>query len=221
MIEVRDLRFSYRDTEILRGVDLDVLAGEVLALVGPSGSGKTTLLYCLAGVLRGWDGTITIDGRHLAAMDERELSDLRAQRFGYVLQFGRLVPELTALENVTLPLRILRVPRREALQRGLSIMEDLGIAHLAKAHSGRLSGGEQQRTAVARALVHRPAVIFADEPTGALDSVNADLVMGCLLAQAREQQTSVVVVTHDEDVAARADRVLAMKDGKLRHATRA
>lgn len=221
MIEVRDLRFSYRDTEILRGVDLDVAVGEVLALVGPSGSGKTTLLYCMAGVLRGWGGTVTVDDRNLAAMGERELSDLRAQHFGYVLQFGRLVPELTALENVTLPLRILRTPRAEARQRGLSIMETLGIAHLAGAQSGRLSGGEQQRTAVARALIHQPAVIFADEPTGALDSVNADVVMGCLLAQAREQQTSVVVVTHDQDVAARADRVLDMKDGKLRYATRA
>lgn len=218
MIEARDVRFSYRDAEVLRGVNLEVTAGEVVALVGPSGSGKTTLLYCLAGILRGWSGDVRVDGVELDELNDRQLCDIRASRFGYVLQFGRLVPELTALENVTLPLRILRVPRREAVRRARDIMENLGVGHLADAPSSRLSGGEQQRTAVARALVHRPAVVFADEPTGALDSTNAELVMTCLRDEARQQGASVVVVTHDHAIAASADRVVAMRDGELRDA---
>lgn len=215
MISVRGLEFGYDDVQILRGIDLDVRKGETVALVGPSGSGKTTLLYCLAGVLSGWSGSIEVGGRSLQGMSERDLADLRAQHCGYILQFGRLIPELTARENVALPLGLLGVPRKEAQRHAEAMLERVGLAHRSRAVSSRLSGGEQQRTAIARALIHRPAVVFADEPTGALDTANSDLVLKMLVDQARSNGSAVVIVTHERDVAARADRVVEMRDGAL------
>lgn len=215
MIRASELRFGYGDTNILHGIDLHVRAGEVVAIVGPSGSGKSTLLYCLAGVLRGWSGEIEIDGRSLAGLNDDQLADVRAERCGYVLQFGQLVPELTAIENASLPLRLLGVGRQKANRRAMELLERVGVGHRAHSVSSKMSGGEQQRTAIARALVHQPGVVFADEPTGALDSANSDVVIDLLLEQARQTGTAIVLVTHERQVAERADRILEMSDGLL------
>lgn len=215
MILVEDLRFDYGADAVLRGVDVRVAAGEVVALTGPSGSGKSTLLNCVAGLLSGWSGRIELAGRSIAGLSERELAAIRRRDFGYVLQFGRLVPELTAVENVGLPLRLLGTRRAEAERVALATMERVGVAELASQSSGTLSGGQQQRVAVARALVHRPKIIFADEPTGALDSVNSANVLGFLMEQVRSLGTTVLMVTHDEDVARRADRVVHLLDGRI------
>ncbi|MDF1487630.1 ABC transporter ATP-binding protein [Tessaracoccus caeni] len=215
MIRVEELRFDYGAEAVLQGVDVHVEAGEVVALMGPSGSGKSTLLNCVAGLLGGWSGRIELAGRPIAGLSERELAAIRRRDFGYVLQFGRLVPELTAVENVGLPLRLLGTRRAEAERAALATMKRVGVAELASQSSGTLSGGQQQRVAVARALVHRPKIIFADEPTGALDSVNSANVLGFLMEQVRSLGTTVLMVTHDEDVARRADRVVHLLDGRI------
>ena len=215
MILVEDLRFDYGADAVLRGVDVRVAAGEVVALTGPSGSGKSTLLNCVAGILSGWSGRIELAGRSIDGLSEKDLAAIRRRDFGYVLQFGRLVPELTAVENVGLPLRLLGTRRAEAERAALATMERVGVAELASQSSGTLSGGQQQRVAVARALVHRPKIIFADEPTGALDSVNSANVLGFLMEQVRSLGTTVLMVTHDEDVARRADRVVHLLDGRI------
>jgi putative ABC transport system ATP-binding protein len=206
---------SYGKTPALRGVTLEVEPGEILAVTGPSGCGKSTLLLCLAGILRPDAGEVGYGDRRIDGWSETARSKLRRGEFGVLFQFGQLVAELPAAENIALPLLLAGVRRREARTAAVSWLERLGIAHLADARPGEMSGGEQQRTALARALVTEPRVLFADEPTGALDSLAGEQVLGQLVRVAREQQTTVVLVTHDPRVAGYGDREIMLRDGML------
>ena len=190
LLAARDLHKSFGATPALAGAGLEVDAGEIVAVMGPSGSGKSTLLHCLAGILRPDSGTVTFEGRELSALTDAERSALRRSRFGFVFQFGQLVPELTCRENVALPLRLDGMPRRRAERRADELLERVDVTAVAGQRPGRVSGGEGQRVAVARALVTDPRVLFADEPTGALDSLNGERVMELLTAAARELPVS-------------------------------
>jgi putative ABC transport system ATP-binding protein len=211
----RALFRSFGATEALRGVDLDIGAGEVVAIMGPSGSGKSTLLHCLAGILRPDRGEVWFAGARIDSLSETERTDLRRRRFGFVFQFGQLVPELTALENVALPLLLGGTARRDAVAPAREWLARLGLAALERRRPGELSGGEGQRVSLARALVTRPDVIFADEPTGSLDSLSGELVMDLLVDTARDEATTVVLVTHEPRVAAYADREIVVRDGRI------
>jgi putative ABC transport system ATP-binding protein len=215
LVEARNVVLSFGQTPALRGADLGVAAGEIVAVMGPSGSGKSTLLHCLAGILVPDSGEVTYGGNRVDTLVETERSALRRERFGFVFQFGQLVPELTAEENVALPLLLGKSRRRGALPEARSWFGRLGLDGLEGRRSGELSGGQAQRVALARALVTRPAVLFADEPTGALDSLTGEQVMDLLVAAAREQGTTVVLVTHEPRVAAYADREVIVRDGKV------
>jgi putative ABC transport system ATP-binding protein len=215
VIEARDVRLSFGETPALRGASVGVAAGEMLAIMGPSGSGKSTLLHCMAGILVPEAGEVHFAGRRLDTMSEGDRSALRRDRFGFVFQFGQLVPELTAAENVALPLMLAGTRRAAALAAAATWFERLDLHGLAGRRSGELSGGQAQRVALARALVTEPEVLFADEPTGALDSLAGEHVMNLLTAAAREQGTSVVLVTHEARVAAYADREVIVRDGKI------
>ncbi len=214
LIEARALRKAFARTEALRGVDLRVQAGEMVAVTGPSGSGKSTLLHCLAGILRPEAGEVTFDGRRVDTMGEAERSLLRRRDFGLVLQFGQLLPELTAAQNVALPLLLDGHDRDGSRRAALGWLERLGVDQVADQVPAQMSGGEQQRVAVARALVTGPRVVFADEPTGALDTVAGEQVLGQLLAAVRDSGATLLVVTHDNRVAARADREVVLRDGQ-------
>ncbi|MEV0398082.1 ABC transporter ATP-binding protein [Polymorphospora rubra] len=214
-IEARDVVLSFGETPALRGASVSVAPGEIVAIMGPSGSGKSTLLHCLAGILVPGAGEIYYDGRRVDTLNENERSVLRRDHFGFVFQFGQLVPELTAEENVALPLLLGGAKRAAALSEARPWFERLGLAGLERRRSGELSGGQAQRVALARGLVARPGVLFADEPTGALDSLTGEQVMDLLVASAREQETTVVLVTHDARVAACADRQVIVRDGKV------
>ncbi|MFF8472748.1 ABC transporter ATP-binding protein [Streptomyces sp. NPDC015414] len=196
-------------------MDLSIARGEVVAVTGQSGSGKSSLLYCLAGVLPPARGRVRFDGTVLADLDDEEMSALRRERFGFVFQYGELLPELTVEENTALPLRLAGKRKKAALAEAGRVLERLGLGELRERRPSQVSGGQSQRVAVARALVHRPAVVFADEPTGSLDSANADAVLREFLDLARSQGTAVVLVTHDPGVAAQADSHYTMTDGVL------
>jgi putative ABC transport system ATP-binding protein len=206
---------SFGSTPALRDANLSVTAGEVLAIMGPSGSGKSTLLHCLAGILSPDTGEIVFDGRSLSTMSENERTLVRRDQFGFVFQFGQLVPELPVLENVMLPLLLGHTSRRVARGAAAALLDRLDLSELHRRRPGELSGGESQRVAVARALVSRPKVVFADEPTGSLDSLAGENVMDLLLASAREQGATVVLVTHEARVAACADREVLVSDGEV------
>ncbi|WP_033340196.1 ABC transporter ATP-binding protein [Catenuloplanes japonicus] len=208
------LHKAYGETVALDGADLVVHAGEIVSVMGPSGSGKSTLLHCAAGLTRPDGGDVVYDGRVVSALDDGERSALRRREFGFVFQFGQLVPELTALENVALPLRLDGMRRRPAERRATALLERLELAEKARSRPGQLSGGQHQRVAVARALVAGPKVIFADEPTGALDSVAGERVMELLTTAAVEAGAAVVLVTHDARIAAYADRGIVVRDGR-------
>lgn len=215
-LEARNLRLTYGDTVAVDNVSLTVLAGESVALMGPSGSGKSSLLHCLAGVLRPESGEVLVGGTRLDQLSDYQRSRLRLTRMGMVFQFGNLVPELTLLENVMLPLQLMGTRAAEARSRALTVLDELGVADVSARPAGAVSGGQAQRAAVARALVHRPPVVFADEPTGALDTLNADKVLGALLTMASDMEAAVVVVTHENRVAAHCSRLVSMRDGSLR-----
>ncbi|MFC1412616.1 ABC transporter ATP-binding protein [Streptacidiphilus sp. N1-12] len=215
LVEARELVLSFGQTPALRGANLAVAAGEIVAIMGPSGSGKSTLLHCLAGILTPDAGEVRFDGQRVDTMRETGRSALRRDRFGFVFQFGQLVPELTALENVALPLLLSGARRAAALTEARSWFARLGLDGLDGRRSGELSGGQAQRVALARALVTRPDVLFADEPTGSLDSLTGEQVMDLLVTAAREQHTTVVLVTHEPRVAACADREVMVRDGKV------
>jgi putative ABC transport system ATP-binding protein len=215
LIEARDVVLSFGQTPALRGATVSVTAGEILAVMGPSGSGKSTLLHCLAGILTPDAGEVWFDGRRVDALGETERSALRRGRFGFVFQFGQLVPELTAEENIALPLLLGGIRRGPAMKQAQAWFGRLGLDGLEKRRSGELSGGQAQRVALARGLVARPEVLFADEPTGSLDSLTGEQVMNLLTAAAREQGTAVILVTHEARVAAYADREVIVRDGKL------
>jgi len=213
LIEARDVVKSFGQTPALRGASVATSQGEILAIMGPSGSGKSTLLHCLAGIFQPDQGEVWFDGQRLDTLDEAERTRLRRTVFGFVFQFGQLVPELTTADNVALPLLLNRVRRRTAYKTADVWLDRLGIGDKAANRTGELSGGEAQRVAVARALALGPKVIFADEPTGSLDSLTGEKVMDLLTGLSREAGTTVVLVTHDARVAAYADRVVMVRDG--------
>ncbi|MFC0028694.1 ABC transporter ATP-binding protein [Micromonospora chaiyaphumensis] len=214
-VEARDVKLSFGETPALRGASVAVEPGEIVAVMGPSGSGKSTLLHCLAGILVPDVGEIHFDGRRIDTLSETRRSVLRRDRFGFVFQSGQLVPELTAEENVALPLLLNGVKRAAALKEARPWFERLDLTGLERRRSGELSGGQAQRVALARGLVARPGALFADEPTGALDSLTGEQVMDLLVSSAREEGTTVVLVTHDARVAAYADRQVIVRDGKV------
>jgi putative ABC transport system ATP-binding protein len=213
LVEARDVVKSFGQTPALRGASVAVSPGEILAVMGPSGSGKSTLLHCLAGIFTPDLGEVWFDGRRLDTLGEAERTRLRRTAFGFVFQFGQLVPELTAADNVALPLLLNQVRRRAAYKTAETWLDRLGIWDKRANRTGELSGGEAQRVAVARALALAPQVIFADEPTGSLDSLTGEKVMDLLTVLARESGTTVLLVTHDARVAAHADRVVMVRDG--------
>ncbi len=207
---------SFGQTPALSDAGLCVDAGEIVAVMGPSGSGKSTLLHIIAGIMRPDAGRVEFDGRDVIAMSDAERSNLRLREFGFVFQFGQLVPELPCVENVALPLRLEGVRRREAERRALEWLERLEVRDVAHQRPGEVSGGEGQRVAVARALVSEPRVLFADEPTGALDSLNGERVMRLLTAAAHDADVAIVLVTHEPRVAAYSDREIVVRDGRTR-----
>jgi putative ABC transport system ATP-binding protein len=215
ILEACDLTLSFGKTPALRGASVSVKRGEVLAMMGPSGSGKSTLLHCLAGILVPDFGEVYFDGQRVDTMRETERSRLRRDRFGFVFQFGQLVPELTAEENVALPLLLGGTRREEALRVARSWFERLDLEGLERHRTGEMSGGQSQRVAIARGLVANPDVLFADEPTGSLDSLSGELVMDLLTRAARELGSTVILVTHEPRVAAYADREVIVRDGKV------
>ena len=213
-LQARDIVLSFGETPALRGTRMSVASGEILAIMGPSGSGKSTLLHCLAGILVPESGEIWFDGRRIDILNEERRSALRRDHFGFVFQFGQLVPELSAEENVALPLLLRGVRRTQALQEARGWFARLGLEGMEQRRSGEMSGGQGQRVALARGLVTRPQVLFADEPTGSLDSVTGELVMELMVSAAHEQGTTVVLVTHEPRVASYADREIVVRDGK-------
>ena len=213
LIQAHDVHFNFGETPALRGANIAVEAGEILAVMGPSGSGKSTLLHCLAGILVPDSGSVEFAGRRIDALPDAERSALRRGRFGFVFQFGQLVPELSAEENVALPLLLGGTRRSDAIARARTWFDRLGLDGLECRRSGELSGGQSQRVALARGLVTEPEVLFADEPTGALDSLTGEQVMELLTVAARDHGTTVVLVTHEPRVAAYADREVIVRDG--------
>ena len=215
IMRARGLALAFGTTRALRGVDLDIVAGQVLAVTGPSGSGKSTLLHVLAGVLVPDAGSVHYAGRDIARLDEAERSRLRLAEFGFVFQFGQLLPDLSALDNVTIPLLLAGAPRRRALARARDRLAELGLDGHEDKLPAQLSGGQAQRVAVARALVTRPRILFADEPTGALDSLAAEQTMQALTSATRAAHAALVIITHDPRTAAYADREVVVRDGRL------
>ena len=213
LLEARRVVKAFGATPALRGVDLSVAAGEVLAVLGASGSGKSTLLHCLAGLTRPDAGEVHLGGQRLDTMTDRARTALRRTQIGIVFQYGQLVPELTAQENVALPLLLGRRGKQEALAAAETWLDRLGVGAHCGQRPGQLSGGQQQRVALARALVTEPRLVVADEPTGALDSLAAEQVMELLTGVAHSSGTTVVLVTHDLRVASYADREVVLRDG--------
>jgi len=213
VLSARELRKSYGLTAALSGASISIDKGEIVAVMGPSGSGKSTLLHCLAGILTPDAGEVHFNGERIDKLSDRRRVQLRRTTFGLVFQFGQLVPELPVAENIALPLLLAGRPRRAALAEAETWLSRLGLDGLGKRLPTELSGGQSQRVALARALIAGPQVVFADEPTGALDTVTADQVMELLVDTARAQGTSVLVVTHEPRVAAFADRTVLVRDG--------
>ncbi|GAA3527037.1 ABC transporter ATP-binding protein [Streptomyces osmaniensis] len=215
LLAARDLVKAHGRNEALRGATVDLRPGEILAVTGASGSGKSTLLHCLAGIVRPDSGTVTYGGERLDRLPERRLSELRRTEFGVVFQFGQLIPELTALDNVALPLLLGGARRQEAQASAGEWLERFGVRGQEELRPGEMSGGQAQRVALARALVTGPKAVFADEPTGALDSLASEQVMSALTHTARESGTAVLLITHDAQVAAYADREVRLADGAV------
>ncbi|GAA3296849.1 ABC transporter ATP-binding protein [Dactylosporangium vinaceum] len=215
VIAARQVGKAYGPTTALDDVSLTLGPGEIVAVTGPSGCGKSTLLHCLSGILRPDRGEVWFQGRNLAGESERARSRLRRTAFGVLFQFGQVVADLTAQENVALPLQLGGARYREAAATARRWLDELGVGDLAGKRPGEMSGGQQQRVALARALVTGPAVLFADEPTGALDSLAGEQVLAALVRLARGQGTAVLLVTHDARVAAYADREITMRDGRV------
>jgi lipoprotein-releasing system ATP-binding protein len=218
-LELSGLTRSFRQgdavIEVLRGVDLRLARGEIVALLGPSGSGKSTLLQA-AGLLEGgFGGAITIDGVAATGLDDRGRTALRRDRLGFVYQFHHLLPDFSAHENVVLPLLVAGRPRAEAADRATEMLGSLGLGHRLEHRPSQLSGGEQQRVAVGRALANRPVLVLADEPTGNLDEDTAGLVFDAFLALVRAQGSAALVATHNRALAARMDRVVRLDHGRL------
>ena len=215
MIRATDIHKSFGTLEVLKGVSLDVAQGEVVSIVGASGAGKTTLLQIIGTLSRPDGGRVEIDGRDVSALGDRALSQFRNERIGFVFQFHRLLAEFTAFENVCIPGLIGRRPRADVERRAAELLDMMGLAARRDHKPGQLSGGEQQRVAIARALVNSPAVLLADEPSGNLDSHNRDEIHRLFFDLRERLGQTVVIVTHDENLAAMADRKITMSDGLI------
>ncbi|ADH92158.1 ABC transporter ATP-binding protein [Arcanobacterium haemolyticum] len=215
ILKATNLTKTYGSTHAMRGISLDVSRGEALAIMGPSGSGKSTLLHALAGIELPDSGTVSFNGLELTTMSDAERTILRRRDFGFVFQFSQLVPELTALDNVAVPLLLDGMAKSKAYYQAAEWLEKVGLYDHAQSLPGQLSGGEAQRVAIARALCPKPSVLFADEPTGALDSLNSESVMTMFMDIARNTGMTVVMVTHEPLIAAYADREVIVRDGLL------
>lgn len=209
------LKKSFGETEAMRGISLDIGRGEVLAIMGPSGSGKSTLLHCLAGIIRPDHGRVEYNGRRIDNLSDRDRTKLRRQQFGFVFQFSQLVPELTALDNVAVPLLLNGHPRHVAYDQAEHWLDKMGVHAKRNDLATKLSGGQIQRVAVARAMAIGPEILFADEPTGSLDSINSEKVMQLFIDSAKENGTTVIMVTHEPTIAAYADREVIVRDGRI------
>jgi putative ABC transport system ATP-binding protein len=218
-VGVRKVYRNGAEVEALRTVDIDVARGEMVAIVGPSGCGKTTLLNCLSGLESIDEGSIEVDGSNLAELSDNDRTQFRARSMGFVFQAFNLLPVLSAVENVEIPLLLVGTGARDARRRALGTLEQVGLGHRGDHRPDQLSGGEQQRVTLARALVHRPAVVWADEPTGNLDSESTDAVME-LFGKLNAEGQTIVMVTHDARVAANAARTVSMRDGRIESETR-
>jgi ABC transporter related protein len=214
IIEAKNIKKAFgKKTLALRGANLTVEPGEIVAVMGPSGSGKSTLLHCLAGILKIDSGEVLFEGENIGKMSDKKRNQLRREKFGFVFQFSQLVPELTALDNVALPLLINGVNKTEAYTKAKAWLKKVGVEAVANQIPGELSGGQAQRVAVARAMVIEPKILFADEPTGSLDSLNSEKVMDLFIKTAKEVGTTVIMVTHEPTIAAYADRSVIVRDG--------
>ena len=215
IISAKNIKKSYGQTSVLHGVSLDVKQGEVLAIMGPSGSGKSTLLHSLAAIIPVDSGEILFGGRNIGKFSDNKRSILRRTAFGFVFQFSQLVPELTVIDNVALPLLLNGVSRNKAYAEAKEWLEAVGLTDKHENTPGEISGGQMQRVAIARAMVVRPKILFADEPTGSLDSLNSEHVMELFIKTAKDNGTTVIMVTHEPSIAAYADREIVVRDGQI------
>ena len=215
MIKANNIHYSYDNLKVLKGVDLNIEEGEFVSIVGASGAGKTTLLHLLGTLDKIQGGSLVINGSETQNLSEKDASNFRNQEIGFVFQFHNLLNEFTALENVCLPAYLNGIPKQDAERKGLDLLELLGLSNRAEHKTDELSGGEQQRVAVARALINSPTILLADEPSGNLDSKNADELHQLFLKLNKEHGQTIVVITHNSVLADLADRKLEMKDGKI------
>ena len=215
MIEIRNIHKSFGNLQVLKGIDLTINKGEIVSIVGPSGAGKTTLLQIIGTLDRADEGTVIIDGTDVSKLSTKKLSDFRNKHIGFVFQFHQLLPEFTALENVMIPAFIAGMSKKEAKERGMELLQYMGLADRASHKPQELSGGEKQRVAVARALVNNPDVILADEPSGSLDTKNKEELHQLFFDLRDKFGQTFVIVTHDEHLATITDRTIKMNDGVL------
>ncbi len=216
LLQTTDLRRQYGDLPVLKGINLSIDAGEVVSIVGASGAGKTTLLQILGTLDRPDTGTLEIDGQNVFALNDRDLARFRNETIGFVFQFNNLLPEFTALENVCLPAFIAKRDEKTTRQRAESLLKTLNLGHRLNHFPSQMSGGEQQRTAVARALINEPAIVFADEPSGNLDSQNAEELHQLFFRLRDELGHTFIIVTHNETLATLADRTITIRDGVVK-----
>ncbi len=215
IISAKDIKKAYGKTHALRGASLEVKKGEVLAIMGPSGSGKSTLLHSLAAIISVDSGEIRLNGKRIDKLPDDKRSILRRTMFGFVFQFGQLVPELTVEDNVALPLLLNKKDKKEAYKKAKRWIAEVGLSGKENNLPGELSGGQAQRIAIARAMVIEPQILFADEPTGSLDTFNSEKVMELFIKTAKEHGTTVIMVTHEPSIAHSADRVIVVRDRKI------
>ena len=213
MIEVKNIHKSFGTLEVLKGVDLTVKKGEIVSIIGKSGAGKTTLLQIIGTLDKPDTGNVVIDGVDVFALKEKELADFRNGHIGFIFQFHQLLPEFNALENVMMPAMIARVPEKEVEQRAVQLLTELGMAERLTHKPNQLSGGEKQRVAAARAMMMSPDVILADEPSGSLDESNKNELHKLLLQMREQYGQTIIIVTHDKELAEISDRVIEMRDG--------